>query len=352
MPKHVRRLILVLLGFGVLALTVRHFVVDRSFYRYGHYRADALAEIARDQPKFRGTAYCQSCHGAEYDAWAHSPHNRADGGGIVKCEVCHGPGAGRDPGHDYIHAATGPVHPQNLHLAVPTDTRALCSVCHEQIVGRPAQQRQIVIGDHAGAQQCSLCHDVHAPSRLKGAIAVASLAGSAAAGQRKSAACIACHGPVGVSAAGLLGPTLAGQNRAYLAAALAAYKSGARKNPIMLGVASSLSSTDIEDVASWFSSQKCAVVPGGAEQLAAARKAGAAMCANCHGANGVPRSDAWPSLLGQSGDYLKGALRSYASADRSHIVMSTLARGLDDAAIERVAAWYSTAACKRGREDE
>lgn len=346
MPRHIRRLLLVLIGFGVAAVTVRYFVVDRSFYEYGHYRGDAVAEIARDKPKFQGAASCQSCHAAEYDSWAHSLHDSRERGGVVQCEVCHGPGAGRDPGRNYLHAATGPVHPDNLRLAVPSDSRALCTLCHEQIVARPVQQRQIVIGDHAGTQQCTLCHDAHAPARLKGALVAATAAGNASAGQRKSAGCAACHGPGGVSAAGLIGPTLAGQNRAYLAAALAAYKSGARRNPIMSGVASALSAADVEDVTAYFASQRCAAGPGGAQQPAAARKAGAALCANCHGVNGVPTAEAWPNLLGQSRDYLQGALRSYANGDRSHAVMSAIARSLNDAETATVAAWYGGAACQ------
>jgi cytochrome c553 len=345
MPRHIRRLVLVLIAFGIAAVTVRYLVVDRSFYEYGHYRGDAVAEIARDKPKFQGTAYCQGCHAAEYATWADSLHDSRDRG-IVKCEVCHGPGAGRDRGENYLHAATGPVHPDNLKLAVPADTRTLCTACHEQIVGRPVQQRQIVIRDHAGTQQCTLCHDAHAPTRFKGVLVAAGAAGNLSAGQRKSAACAACHGPQGVSAAGLIGPTLAGQSRAYLAAALAAYKSGARRNPIMSGVASTLSSADIEDVAAFYSGQKCVAGPGGAEQIAAARKAGAALCANCHGVNGVPTGEAWPGLLGQSRDYLQGALRSYASGDRSHVVMSAIARSMNDAETATVAAWYGGAACK------
>jgi cytochrome c553 len=346
MPKHIRRLILLLIGFGIVAVTVRNIVVDRSFYEYGHYRGNAVAEIARDKPKFQGTAYCQACHTAEYNTWAQSPHNRPDIGKIVKCEACHGPGAGRDPGQNYLHAATGPIHPNNLKLAVPTDSRALCTGCHEHIVGRPVQQRQIVIRDHAGTQQCSLCHDSHAPLKFKGALVASAAAGNATAGRSKIALCAACHGPGGVSAAGLIGPTLAGQNPAYLVAALAAYKSGARRNPLMSGVASALSDTDIQDIAAFFSRQKCAVGTAAADQIAAAREAGAAMCTSCHGANGVPIGDAWPNLVGQSKDYLQSALKSYASGDRSHIVMSAIARSLGDGEAGKVAAYYSGAACK------
>jgi cytochrome c553 len=346
MPKHIWRLILLLIGFGIVAVTVRSIVVDRSFYEYGHYRGDAVAEIARDKPKFQGTAYCQSCHAAEYNKWAQSPHNRPEIGNIVKCEVCHGPGASRDPEQNYIHAATGPIHPNNLKLVVPGDTTALCTVCHEEMAGRPAQQRQIVIRDHAGTQQCSLCHDSHAPRTFKGALVALAAPGDAAAGKSRIAACAACHGPGGVSAAGLMGPTLAGQNRAYLAAALTAYKTGARKNPIMSGMVAALSNTDIQDIAAYFSGQQCAVGSSAADQIAAARKAGAAMCTSCHGANGVPTGDAWPHLVGQSKDYLQSALKSYASGDRSHVVMSALAKSLNDVDAAKVAAYYSRAICK------
>ena len=70
------------------------------------------------------------------------------------------------------------------------------------------------------------------------------------------------------------------------------------------------------------------------------------MCTGCHGLNGVPTGDAWPNLVGQSKDYLQSALKSYASGDRSHVVMSALAKSLSDAEAEKVAAYYSDAACK------
>ena len=59
MPKHIVRLILLFVGLRVVAVAARNFLVDKSFYEYGHYRGNAVAEIARDKPKFQGTAYCQ-----------------------------------------------------------------------------------------------------------------------------------------------------------------------------------------------------------------------------------------------------------------------------------------------------
>ena len=346
MPKHIVRLILLFIGIGVIAVTARNYLIDKSFYKIGHYRADAVAEIARDKPKFQGTAYCESCHAPEFTAWSKSVHHNVDAGKVVKCEVCHGPAGGRDAEQGYIHAATGPVHPTNLKLAVPTDTRALCTACHEQITGRPLQQRQIVINDHAGTQQCTLCHNSHAPETFNEALAAPVTPGVAMVGKSKTGTCVGCHGAAGVSSASLPGPTLAGQNQAYLIAALKAYKTSKRNNPIMSGMAAAVSDGDINNIAAYFSGLKCESSPNTVDQAAAARKAGASICTNCHGTNGVETSNAWPNLAGQSKDYLVAALKSYASRQRSNAIMSRLAKSLSESDTEKLAAYYAGATCK------
>jgi len=76
-----------------------------------------------------------------------------------------------------------------------------------------------------------------------------------AAGQAKAAeVCETCHGTGGNSTSQDF-PKLGGQYPDYLAKALRDYKSGARKNPIMAGFASGLSTQDIENVAAYYSSQ-------------------------------------------------------------------------------------------------
>lgn len=345
MPKHVVRLILLLVGFVAVAVTARNFLVDKSFYRYGHYRGDAVAEIARDKPKFQGAAYCQSCHAAQFAQWSKGVHDRADIGKVVQCEVCHGPGGGRDPQQGFVNAATGPIHPANLKLAVPTDTRALCTLCHERMPGRPARQAQIVIEDHAATQQCTLCHSPHSPRMVVGSLAAPEHPGDAAAGKGKADLCSGCHGAEGVSA-GLPGPTLAGQNEAYLVAALEAYKTGARGNPMMTPIAADMDDGDIRDIAAYFASLKCEAAPNAADRISAAREAGASVCANCHGVNGIGPDLSAPNLAGQSQDYLDAALKAYAKGTRSHVVMSALAKGMSDADAQKLAAYYAGAGCK------
>ncbi|MBU4499216.1 MAG: cytochrome c [Thiobacillus sp.] len=80
-------------------------------------------------------------------------------------------------------------------------------------------------------------------------------AGNVEAGKAKSSACLACHGPDGVSSVSSF-PKLAGQNRDYLYHSLKAYKSGKRKNPIMAGQVQTLTDADMQDLALYYAKQK------------------------------------------------------------------------------------------------
>lgn len=79
--------------------------------------------------------------------------------------------------------------------------------------------------------------------------------GNPVAGKAESQVCQSCHGVDGNSASAQF-PRLAGQHRTYLVKALMDYRSGARKNAIMNGMAAQLTNQQIEDVAAYFSSQK------------------------------------------------------------------------------------------------
>ena len=77
--------------------------------------------------------------------------------------------------------------------------------------------------------------------------------GDAAIGKTKAATCVPCHGEDGRGIAPNY-PVLAGQHADYLAHSLRQYRSGERKNPIMLGIATPLSDADIDDLSAWFAS--------------------------------------------------------------------------------------------------
>jgi cytochrome c553 len=89
-------------------------------------------------------------------------------------------------------------------------------------------------------------------------------AGDVKAGRTKALMCQACHGLDGLSKTPDA-PNIAAQIEPYIVAQLQAYKSGTRKNDAMSVIAPSLSDTDIEDLAAYFSAIEINVVkmPGG-----------------------------------------------------------------------------------------
>jgi cytochrome c553 len=231
MPNYGVRLIILLVFFFAAAVAAKSYFTPDSFYKYGHYRADSVAEIAAATPVFKGPDSCQSCHTDRHDQWSAGIHK------VVKCEICHGPAR--------EHPATG-------KLPIPTDTVKLCTLCHEAMPARPAAQPQIEVSQHAGTQQCNTCHNPHSP-RIGGS-ATAQAAAAPGASQPLSAKCAGCHGADGLGIGNF--PALAGQAAEYLIKQLHEYKSGARQNVMMNALAKSLSEQDIADLAAYYASLK------------------------------------------------------------------------------------------------
>lgn len=75
---------------------------------------------------------------------------------------------------------------------------------------------------------------------------------------------------------------------------------------------------------------------------AAAGKAKSMMCAGCHGPAGISNNDMWPNLAGQKQGYLASSLKAYRSGERKNAMMAGMARGLSDADIANLAAYYSS----------
>ncbi len=75
---------------------------------------------------------------------------------------------------------------------------------------------------------------------------------------------------------------------------------------------------------------------------AAAGKAKAAVCAGCHGANGISANPLWPNLAGQKDAYLVKQLKAFRDGSRKDPMMTPMAKPLSDADIENLAAFYSS----------
>jgi cytochrome c553 len=164
---------------------------------------------------------------------------------------------------------------------------------------------------------------------LKALLLALALAGTAplataqdvAAGQKKAAMCIGCHGIPGYQASFPevhRVPMIAGQGAKYIAASLNAYKKGERRHPSMRGLAGSLSDADIADLAAFYEQQgSSAVKPVAARTAPAPQPEVAALltkgaCASCHGTDfNKPIDPAYPKIAGQHADYLYVALKAY-----------------------------------------
>jgi cytochrome c553 len=181
------------------------------------------------------------------------------------------------------------------------------------------------------------------------------LKGSAAAGEKKAATCIGCHGIPDYKSSFpevYRVPKIAGQNAQYIASALAQYKKGDRKHPTMRAVAGSLSSQDMADLAAFYSTEsKGEPVPA---TLASAPPAEVAEllkkgnCESCHGKNfSAPIDPSYPKLAGQLPDYLFVALKEYQTdknpqVGRNNAIMMGMARPFTHAEAKQLAAYIAT----------
>ena len=87
------------------------------------------------------------------------------------------------------------------------------------------------------------------------------------------------------------------------------------------------------------------VIASGAAQAAGDASAGrakAAVCAACHGPNGVSANPQWPNLAGQKDLYLIKQLKAFRDGTRVDPLMSAQAQALSDREIGDLAAYFSS----------
>jgi hypothetical protein len=142
---HLFRLVAVFVVGTLAFFGMRAFLVPKSFGQYGHYRGDALAEVAAHPVNFAGHQACEDCHTDVLEKKKSGRHAH------VNCEACHGALAkhAEDPGS---------VQPAKL------DTAVLCVRCHEANIAKPKGFPQVVSADHSTGLPCDTCHQPHSPA--------------------------------------------------------------------------------------------------------------------------------------------------------------------------------------------
>ena len=176
--------------------------------------------------------------------------------------------------------------------------------------------------------------------------------GNAAAGEKKIAMCIGCHGIAGYQASFpeiYKVPKISGQNEKYLVAALNAYKKGDRRHPTMRGIAETLTDQDIADISAYYATHgvdpqaKLADKPSKEAPAAVAALIQKGACVSCHGANfAKPVDPSYPKIAGQHNDYLFVALKAYktegnANVGRANGVMGGIAKQFSHAELKSIA---------------
>ena len=183
--------------------------------------------------------------------------------------------------------------------------------------------------------------------------------GSIDAGKAKSATCMACHGPEGISSTALW-PNIAGQNATYIASQLTAFRDGAkdpskatRYDLAMTPMSMLLTDEDIRNLAVYFESLPAPAQPVANMNTVAKGEAlyrggnmdkGTPACIACHGPTGRGNPAAnYPALQGQHAVYTAKQLNDYASGTRTsdgktHMMRDTAAR-LDKEEIAALASY-------------
>jgi cytochrome c553 len=165
-------------------------------------------------------------------------------------------------------------------------------------------------------------------------------------GEASFAVCVACHAPDGNSVIPV-NPRLAQQHPEYLLKQLQEFKSGKRANPIMTGMASTLSDTDMKNVAYWlttksakpgFAKDKELVLLGERIYRGGIAERQVPACAGCHSPNGAGIPAQFPRLSGQHADYAVAQLTNFRDGVRNNsLQMSQVAAKLNDREIRAVA---------------
>jgi len=165
--------------------------------------------------------------------------------------------------------------------------------------------------------------------------------------------CAACHAADGNSPLAA-NPKLAGQFYDYLHKQLVNFKpqgdkKAARDNAVMAGMVANLSAADLQNVASYFASQKLKPAMAKDKELAAQGQkiyrggnaaTGVAACAGCHGPSGAGIPAQYPRISGQFPEYIEAQLKAFRAGVRANDpngMMRGVAARMTDREIQAVA---------------
>lgn len=159
-------------------------------------------------------------------------------------------------------------------------------------------------------------------------------------------ACLTCHGPKGQSATATW-PKLSAQHAAYTAKQLKNFKDGTRANPVMMGMAATLTEQDMNNIAAYLVSQpvsqgvaqnKDTIELGQSIYRGGIAAKGVPACAACHSPTGAGIPSQYPRVGGQWAEYNAAQLLAFREGARKNSTqMTTIATKLSDQEMKAVA---------------
>jgi len=164
--------------------------------------------------------------------------------------------------------------------------------------------------------------------------------------------CAACHATDGNSAIPV-NPVLAGQHADYTAKQLANFKSGERKNPVMLGMSAALTPQDMKNLGAYFEGQKPKTRAARNPELVKLGQQiyrggimakGVAACASCHGPGGAGIPAQFPRIAGQFTEYTQAQLQAFRLGERvndPNQMMRVISARLSDQEIKAVSEYIA-----------
>ncbi|MCS3725316.1 c-type cytochrome [Bradyrhizobium betae] len=170
-------------------------------------------------------------------------------------------------------------------------------------------------------------------------------------------ACRSCHGEYGEGNPDGGFPRLAGLPRDYILHQLRSFQDGSRASDIMQPVASSLSDSEREALATYYASLPTARTEGGEAPDARLVMEGKRLaqkgdwhkempgCGQCHGPSGQGVGPNFPPLAGQPALYLSAQLSAWKSKTRKNDplgLMAGVAGKLTDGEVAAVSAYYAS----------
>jgi len=149
MPIQIKRHLIVLIVLVGIFIVIRQLMIPDSFGDIGYYRANSLIDNEAFEMVYAGEESCIECHEDMGDLKAGDLH--AD----LSCESCHGPGM------------THVLNTDSVNFVMPGN-RKDCGLCHQQNASRNKDAViQINLKEHNPDNNCTYCHNPHAPWELR-----------------------------------------------------------------------------------------------------------------------------------------------------------------------------------------